>query len=304
MSKPSLIILIVTYNAMPWLEFCLEPLADIPEDWEILVVDNASPDGTADELARRYPHVRLVRNDENLGFGRANNVGLRAALERGAEHVFLLNQDARVEIAALWDLMRLQRENPDCLVLSPIHLNGQGDELDLPFAATCQPEPCPGLLHDALGGGLKEVYPATRAYAAAWMLSARTLAVVGGFNPYYYHYGEDDDYVNRVRHLGYTVGIAPHVHVLHGRVQKSSTRPMDYRFIRKLTKALNPADKAPGAAALLALLVPTIIRNHLRGGNRRAVARHFTGVLRDMLQKTAAGRDINEETKREGAAFL
>ncbi|MFZ4508615.1 MAG: glycosyltransferase family 2 protein [Fimbriimonas sp.] len=95
MLKPRISVVVVSYNTAEKLCRCLSCLAD---QHEIIVVDNASVDGSADRVATEYPHVNLVRSDVNLGFGAANNRG--AALATG-DFILFLNSDAYADPGAI-----------------------------------------------------------------------------------------------------------------------------------------------------------------------------------------------------------
>ena len=88
--------IVVTFNGMKWLERCLGSLRDSCPRPDVLVVDNGSTDGTREWVRENCPEVEMVLRDDNPGFGAANNIGLRLALERGYDYVYLLNQDAWV----------------------------------------------------------------------------------------------------------------------------------------------------------------------------------------------------------------
>lgn len=302
MAHVKVCILIVTYNAKPWMDFCLAPFARLPEGWTVLVVDNASADGTPDRIAEAYPQATVVANKENLGFGRANNIGLRLALDQGAEHVLLLNQDARIAVEDVRRLVDLQRANPEYGIVSPIHLNGAGDECDLAFAKYCAPALCPGLLLDGLRGKLGPLYRTESCNAAVWLVSRACLGIVGGFNPLIFHYGEDDDYVNRVRYHGLAIGLAPGVYARHDREQKASTRPLDFHFIRTLIKFLDPARKPPSVPRLLFVFLPILVRNMLRG--RPHISRHYTRVLLHLLKERALPEAARNPGRQRGETYL
>lgn len=89
--------IIVSYNFVGWMKRCLGSLrcSELPVD--VVVIDNFSTDDTVQMIKKNYPEVRLICSNENLGFGRANNIGLRIALEENYDAAFLLNQDAWVE---------------------------------------------------------------------------------------------------------------------------------------------------------------------------------------------------------------
>ncbi|MBO6220446.1 MAG: glycosyltransferase, partial [Bacteroidales bacterium] len=78
-----LLVIIVTYNGMRWLERCLDSVVSSTAQADIFVCDNCSEDGSADFVQRRYPQAVLVRSESNLGFARANDRGFKYALENG-----------------------------------------------------------------------------------------------------------------------------------------------------------------------------------------------------------------------------
>jgi len=85
-------IIIVNYNTANLTMNCLRSIYDMVEDvkFEIIVVDNASTDGSQEQIKNQFPQIKLIVNTENIGFGRANNVGIRAS---DSKYVFLLNSD-------------------------------------------------------------------------------------------------------------------------------------------------------------------------------------------------------------------
>src|SRR6187455_1295590 len=91
-------VVVVTYNALPWLERCLESV----RGHETIVVDNGSSDGTVELVRARFPDVRLIEQG-NVGMGGGNNAGMRAA---GGRYFFLLNSDAWVVGDAIATLAR------------------------------------------------------------------------------------------------------------------------------------------------------------------------------------------------------
>jgi GT2 family glycosyltransferase len=225
-ATPPMRSIVVTQNAVPWLDRCLGSLADAGVPLRITVVDNASNDGTPERIARSYPGVELVALPTNVGFGAANNIGLGTALQEGAEFVLLLNQDAWVLPDTLPLLVAAAAAAPDYGVLSQLHLNGSGLALDAKFANYIVPASCPGLLSDLALRRASGVYPVRFVNAAAWLLTRRCLETVGGFSPTFFHYGEDDNYVARVRFHGLTIGIVPEARAYHDRAE----RPPDPRF--------------------------------------------------------------------------
>ena len=78
---------------MKWLQNCLEAIKKSTYPVDTIVIDNGSTDSTVLFIKSNYPEVHLVESGKNLGFGQANNVGMRYALEQNADYVYLLNQD-------------------------------------------------------------------------------------------------------------------------------------------------------------------------------------------------------------------
>lgn len=205
------LVIIVSYNFERWIERCLGSLRQSVSPVDVLVVDNCSQDATTRIVAEQYPEVRLIRSKENLGFGRANNIGMRIALEEGYDAVFLLNQDAWIDAKTIGTLAELSEKYPQYGILSPVHLTGKGDQPDRGFGSYAHLTNLDQLQTD------KPVIPASFINAAFWMIPASVLRVVGGFSPLFYHYGEDKDYINRLRYHGYELGYSPNVFGCHDR---------------------------------------------------------------------------------------
>jgi GT2 family glycosyltransferase len=98
MSSPSVGIVILNWNGWRDTIECLESLSKITyPNYKIVVVDNGSKDNSADNLQKRFPNIKLVKNPDNLGFAGGNNVGIRESLKSKADYVLLLNNDTTVE---------------------------------------------------------------------------------------------------------------------------------------------------------------------------------------------------------------
>ena len=220
--KNTFFIVIVTYNGMRWLKQCL----DSCEEYPVIVVDNASTDKTVSFIETHYPHVTLFKQVSNLGFGQANNLGISYALEQGAEHILLLNQDAYLVDNVLEELVTFQRQHAEYGVLSPIHITGNQQKLDKNFSNYMIREKTGQFYSDfVLGNPINEVYEVPFVNAAAWLVSRKCLETVGGFDPLFFHYGEDDNYCQRVAYHGFKIGVLPKAYVIHDREDRVSERP-------------------------------------------------------------------------------
>lgn len=207
-------IVIVTYNGMTWLQKCL----DSCKSYSVIVVDNASTDGTLAFIAKNFAKVQVFPQSKNLGFGQANNLGISYALNQGAEQVFLLNQDAYLIDDCLEKLCDFQNDNPQFGVLSPIHVNATKDKLDVNFSNYMRHRYNPYFYSDfVLKNKLKPVYEVPFVNAAAWLISKQCLNTIGGFDPVFFHYGEDDNYCQRVTYHKLKIGVLPTSFVIHDR---------------------------------------------------------------------------------------
>lgn len=216
---------IVTYNALRnnWLCTCLDSLQHSTLSSKVIIVDNNSKDDTCRIVKEKYPHVILIENHENSGFGKANNIGIEIALKNNADYVFLLNQDAWVEKETIQKLVLKLSQNPEFGIISPIHLNGKGNALDYNFSNNINPRNCKNLYSDyVLNQVFDKVYESAFICAAAWLISKKCLEKVGGFNPTFFHYGEDDNYVHRLHYNGLKIGVDPFSTIYHDREEREN----------------------------------------------------------------------------------
>lgn len=226
-------VIVVTYNAMKWIDRCLESIFNSDIQLHALVVDNLSTDGTLEHIKSNYTKAIIIESGNNLGFGRANNLAINYALERNADYVFLLNQDAWIESRTISGLVDIHVKNPSFGILSPMHLNGKGDALDFRFSIPCNSKDCPGLISDMYLNRELDVYSITFVNAAFWLVPKSTLLSAGIFDPIFPHYGEDLDYVNRVLSFALKVGISPKYVGYHDREDRKQTYARD-RTMRTL----------------------------------------------------------------------
>lgn len=231
---------VVTYNGRDDIERCLSSLETSTVPVRILVIDNQSNDETVDFIQRKFPSVEMMVAPENLGFGKGNNIGIKYAYESGAEHVFLLNQDAYVKPDTIEQLYTIQRKYKKYGLLSPLQLDGTGKQLDSKFARHLAKSPWINqILTDAfLSEKFKHLYEVDFLNAAAWMLSRNCIDKVGLFNPIFEHYGEDCEYAHRVLQKGLRVGLSNQSVAYHNRCQGSTSDRLNLNKNLMLEKAI------------------------------------------------------------------
>lgn len=283
-------VVIVSYNTREWLATCLGSLPGACEEttYEVIVVDNASRDGSADAVAEEFPEARLVRNEENVGFGRAVNQG--AALARGA-YVLLLNPDGYLAPRAVDALVRFARENPRYIIVGGRTVTPSG-ELD---PRSCWAAPslwsllCSATLLSTLRPGSRWFDPESMGYfrrdharpvdivtGCLLLVSVADWRALGGFDERYFVYGEDADLCLRATaRTGRQCAITPDAVMVHAVGASSATRP----------------DKLE----LLLRGRVTLARTHLRGWRGRlGAALIVAGVwVRSALERLGVGKETN-----------
>lgn len=232
---PTVFVIIVTYNGKKWYDRCLGNLYESSLPIRLVVIDNASSDGSVEYIRHKFPDVTLIESEENLGFAKANNLGLRYALDNGADYVLLLNQDAWFRRTSdLKEMIRISEEHPEYWILSPLQVYASSGRIERETERHLERSSTPDhdWLSDACHGTLQDVYPSEYSCAFCWLLPISTVKKIGGFDPLFYHYGEDDNYQQRVRYHGGKVGVCTKIEVCHdieGRPESYRDRYQDWR---------------------------------------------------------------------------
>jgi GT2 family glycosyltransferase len=205
MSKPAprVGVVIVNYNAGEYVALAVESLlAQTMPPHRIVVVDNASTDGSTAGLAELHPSVDLVVPGRNLGFAAGNNLGVRRCVD--CELVALLNPDAFVEPAWLETLVASADRHQEYAVFGS-RLLLHGDDRFLDGTGDCYHVNGVGFRRD--GGAPADVAPATgesfSVSAAAALYRRSAFAEVGGFDESFFCYYEDTDLAFRLRLAGF-----------------------------------------------------------------------------------------------------
>ena len=204
----------------------------------MIVVDNASGDGSPDMVEAEFPAVRLVRNDDNMGFGRANNQGM--ALAKGA-YFLLLNSDAELVDGSLADMLATMGAEPDIgvgharLTLPDGRVQNSTYRFPSIRGAVLEEMGAHKLLSrdraaQALLGAHSDhdVERDVDWVAGAFMLVTRgVFDITGGFDERFFMYGEDLEWCHRIRSHGWRIRFFPQVpvlHVDHASVDKSTLK--------------------------------------------------------------------------------
>jgi hypothetical protein len=217
-------IVIVSFNAREHLERCLEAVAG--GEHEVVVVDNASSDGSQALVRERFSSVRLVELEENVGFGAANNVGMEAASGRW---LLLLNSDAWPMANAIERLAAFGEAHPRAGIVGPRLRNPDGSvqpsvrghptlwRIATEYLFLRRLAPRSRALNAFYGAGFD--YASEREVevlkGAVLLVRREASESVGGFDPEYFMYGEEMDLCYRVREAGWTVVFDPDAEFVH-----------------------------------------------------------------------------------------
>lgn len=228
-SAPDLSIIVVSFNTRDYTLACLRSVREQTRgvDYELLVVDNASRDGSAEAIAREHPEARLFALDENLGFGRANNLAAREARGR---RLLLLNPDTLVLDGAVQKLHDFAvREAPHDVVggrtffadgsLNPGSCWGAPSLWSLFCMASGLSQLLPGSTltnPHALGAWPRDTVREVGVVAGCLLLIPRDLwERLGGFDTAFFMYAEDVDLCLRARAAGARCIICPDARIVH-----------------------------------------------------------------------------------------
>ncbi|MCL4489959.1 MAG: glycosyltransferase family 2 protein [Chloroflexi bacterium] len=225
---PTVSICIVTCRARDLLKDCLQSICvNTRAPYEIIVVDNASKDGTVEMLRRDFPFVRLIQNDHNAGFGRPSNQALRVS---SGKYALLLNNDTIVLPQAIDLLVAFMETHPDAGICGPKVLNRDGS-----MQKQCRRSYATPWDLFCYFSGLAALFPKSRLFArylvtyadanatmavdsvsGSCMLVRRTLMdQIGLLDERFFAYQEDTDYCFRANHAGWRIYYHPDAQIVH-----------------------------------------------------------------------------------------
>jgi GT2 family glycosyltransferase len=221
MAPSDVTVVVVTWNALPWLEQCLESV----RGRETIVVDHGSTDGTLEFVREHWPDVRVIEQ-QNRGMGGGNNTGMRAADGR---YFFLLNSDAWVLDDGLDRLVAFADEHPEAAVIGPKLVNQDGT---LQRSARGEPTlwrlATEYLFIRKLAPRSRRLNPLYRGdfahdraeevdwlYGPALLVRREAADAVGLFDEDFFMFSEEVDWMTRFRRAGWTVVFFPDAEVVH-----------------------------------------------------------------------------------------
>jgi N-acetylglucosaminyl-diphospho-decaprenol L-rhamnosyltransferase len=276
---------VVTYNALPWIERCLESL----RGRETIVVDNGSTDGTLELVERRFPDVLVLRR-ENRGYGAGLNAGLQAA---SGEFVLLLNSDAWAEEGAVDRLLAFAESHPRAGLVGPRACNPDGTRqltvrafptlwrLATEYLFLRKVAPRSRALNAFYAGGLDLGRAQTVDWVMGFAMLVRREAVeaVGGFDEGFFMFSEETDLCRRLWDAGWEVWYAPQAEFTHVAGASHGGRMFDENVRGHLRFLAKHRGEAYAARARRLLLWALRLRGVLFRGERGRMYRQAARML-------------------------
>jgi GT2 family glycosyltransferase len=232
-------IVVVSHNTCSFLDACLislKPTLNPTLEFEVIVVDNASTDGSAEMVSRNHPEVKVVRSDVNLGFSAANNLGIRLA---GGRNILFLNPDTIVSDGTLETMRHFVAAHPDAGAATCFVALSTGKLDDAAHRGF--PTPWNALCHFS---GISRLGPRSRAlagYTQGWKGLGHSHEIdalcgcfmwvrreagdeVGWWDEDYFFYGDDLDFCYRLRLRGWKIYFVPDATIVHYKGTSSGIR--------------------------------------------------------------------------------
>jgi len=236
-------IIVVAWNVKDLVRDCLKSVYEQTRDisFEVIYVDNASKDGSAEMVGNEFPQVRIIRNNENKGFIIANNQGIEIAKGR---YVLLLNSDTIVLDNAIAKTVRFADSQPDAAVVGCRVLNP-----DRTLQRTCFMYPSPlNMILSAIY--LYKIFPRSRFFGREHMtwwdfnevrevetiqgcyslVRKQAIDQVGMMDPTYFVYGDDPDWCYRFKKNGWRVLFTPEPKIIHYGGQNVRHKPREFKL--------------------------------------------------------------------------
>ena len=234
-------IIIVNYNVKEFLQNLLHSISksSIKINHEIIIIDNASNDGSVEFIREKFPEVALIASKTNLGFSKANNIGMR---QSSGKYILLLNPDTLVSEDTFEKMIRFFEENPlvglaGCKILNP----------DGTLQLACRrsfPGPWTSFCKVT---GLSNLFPKSRIFArynltyldpnetyevdavsGSFMIFRKDVyEKIGGLDEKFFMYGEDLDFCYRVQKSGYKVFYVPSTQIIHYKGESTKRSGLD-----------------------------------------------------------------------------
>lgn len=294
--------IIVTYNGIKWIEKCISSLINSIYPTDIIIIDNNSTDETISFIRNHFPNIKIIESKDNLGFGKANNIGISLGIKDNSDFFFLLNQDAYVLPDTIGKLIDNFKKHPEYGIISPIQLKNNVEVENL-FSSYLKKHPQLQKNYNPNNAYENKVLSIDFTNAALWMISKKCIETVGGFSPLFYHYGEDVDYINRIIFHHFKNGVSCNAFGIHDREIKPRLSVTEYNKKKKhpgpwplkyYIILVNPNNSFIISLFKATKLFFYSLLKHLLRGNFFSVRYDFI-VIKEVLKKIPLIKEIRKE---------
>ena len=213
--KNNLTIVIVTYNSEAIINNCLTNISF--DKNEVFIVDNNSSDKTLEIVANNFPSVKIIKNNNNIGFGRANNIALAQTKN---DFALILNVDAQITEEDIEKTIAIMLQNPDIAIAGGIVHNCVVENNKI-----ISFHPCPKNLEQLKKEQPQEIYFNKFVTGAGMFLNMKIMRKIGFFDEGFFLYGEDNEICKRVVKKGFKTAIFNDTKLLH--IGNSSSKITD-----------------------------------------------------------------------------
>lgn len=289
MGSPLVYIIIVNWNGLKDTIECLGSLERLEyPNFEVVLVDNGSTDGSAPLIKAKYPNLFVILNRNNVGYGKANNLGIEYALRNGANYVWLLNNDAISDPGALSTMVRVAEEDPKIGILgSKIYYANDPGRIWFAGAGIDWPR---GLsshigINETDRGQYDTLRRVERVAGCSMLVRREVCEQVGLFDENYFLFVEEIDWCVRARKQGFSCVLVPSSIVYHkGSVSVSKighwSSVYNYYNTRNFLYLVRRSFSFPKRDFFLLLLIG------------RKILRERVDILRVLLYKIAGRKKI------------
>jgi GT2 family glycosyltransferase len=242
MPQPLVYVLILNWNLKDDTAECVASVLDSDyTNYRVLVVDNGSSDGSPEYLRRAFPGIEIIVNPANLGFAAGNNIGLRRALEVGADHVFLLNNDTTVDVAMLSQLVACAESEPRIGMVTPKILYYEernriwrlGDRIH-----RWLPVPLSVGRNHMDSGQFSQPLDVDYVTFCGVLIKRALLETIGFLDERFFFTYEDADFCHRSRDAGYRIVCQPNACMWHKVSLSAQKDAANIRYLKSKSRAI------------------------------------------------------------------